>query len=56
MPLAAALVELEEGPRLITNIVQADGTRLRSGMPVELVYEDHDDFTLPQFRLVSKTI
>jgi uncharacterized protein len=53
MPLAAALVELAEGPRLITNIVQAGGAPLTSGMPVEVVYEDHEDFTLPQFRLVS---
>jgi uncharacterized OB-fold protein len=52
MPLAAALVELEEGPRLITNVVQADGTPPVSGMPVEVVYEDHDGFTLPQFRPV----
>lgn len=52
MPLAAALVELEEGPRLITNIVQTNGTPV-SGMPVEVVYEDHDEFTLHQFRPMS---
>jgi uncharacterized protein len=52
LPLAAALVELAEGPRLITNIVQADGAPLVSGMPVEVVFEDHGDFTLPQFRPV----
>lgn len=55
MPLAAALVELAEGPRLITNIVQADETPLVSGLPVEVVFEDHEDFTLPQFRPVSAT-
>ncbi|HEX3966147.1 MAG TPA: OB-fold domain-containing protein [Trebonia sp.] len=49
MPLAAALVQLAEGPRLITNIVQADGAPLASGMPVEVVFEDHVEFTLPQF-------
>lgn len=54
LPLAAALVELAEGPRLITNIVQADGVRLTSGLPVEVVFEDHEDFTLPQFRPTSQ--
>lgn len=54
LPLPAALVELAEGPRLITNIVQADGAQLASGLPVQVVFEDHEDFTLPQFRPTSQ--
>jgi uncharacterized OB-fold protein len=53
MPLAAALVELEEGPRLITNIIASDGQEIRSGSCVEIAFEDHDGFTLPQFTIAG---
>lgn len=53
IPLAAVLVELAEGPRLITNIVSADAAPLTSGLPVEVVFEEHSEFTLPQFRPAS---
>jgi uncharacterized OB-fold protein len=37
-----AIVELDEGPRLMTNLVgiEPDPARIRIGMPVEVVYED----------------
>jgi len=50
-PLPVALVELEEGTRLVTNIVGCEPDELSVGMPVvcELVAFD-DELTLPQFR------
>ena len=46
------LVEIEEQPdiRLMTNIVEIDPQRVRIGMPVEVVFEDHDPVYLPVFR------
>lgn len=52
-PYVVALVELHEGVRLLTNLVEVppDPARVRIGMPVELVYEDvTPEITLPKFR------
>ena len=52
-PYVLAVVELEEGPRLMTNLVgvEADPVRVRIGMPVEVVFEDvSSEVTLPRFR------
>jgi uncharacterized OB-fold protein len=49
-----ALVELVEGPRMVTNIVEADPADLEIGTAVELCFEDLDDGTrLAQFRPAS---
>ncbi len=46
-----ALVELEEGTRLVTNLVDVAIDHLSFGMAVEVVYETFDgDVTLPLFR------
>jgi uncharacterized OB-fold protein len=50
-PLIAALVELEEGVRIVSNVVGVRPDQLRIGMPLEVTYIDtHDDVTLHQFR------
>ncbi len=52
-PYAIAVVELEEGPRMMTNIVDSLQTpeALVLDMPLELVFEKIDDkISLPQFR------
>ena len=50
-PHAVALIELEEGTRLVSNIVGVDPASVRIGMPVELTMVAVDDeLTLPQFR------
>ena len=52
-PYSIAVVELEEGPRLMTNIVETPQTpeALVLDMPVEVVFEDFgDEITLPLFR------
>ncbi len=51
LPYVVALVELDEGPKLVTNIVGADPALLEIGQPVEVVFEKIDDqVTLPKFR------
>jgi uncharacterized OB-fold protein len=45
VPFVVALVELEEGVRMISNIVHCPWERVCIGMPVEVVYEDIDDDT-----------
>jgi uncharacterized OB-fold protein len=51
LPYVLAYVELEEGVRLLTNIVDCDPEAVRIGMPVEVVFEDATAaVTLPKFR------
>ncbi|HZT05767.1 MAG TPA: Zn-ribbon domain-containing OB-fold protein [Chloroflexota bacterium] len=55
-PYVAAIVELEEGPRMPTNLVgvEPDPAAIRIGMPLEVVFEDvTDEISLPQFRPVG---
>lgn len=52
-PLVVGLVELEEGTRLLTNIVDLAAERMEIGMPVELVLREvSPGRTLPMFRPV----
>ena len=49
-PMVVALIELEEGAMMTSNIVVADPNTLAIGMPVRLRYEKiSDDITLPVF-------
>jgi len=51
IPYNVALVELEEGPRLITNIVGIPNEAIAIGMPVEVAFDDvTDEVTLVKFR------
>jgi uncharacterized OB-fold protein len=38
-----AYVQLDEGPRILTNIVHTDPQTVKIGMPVEVVFEDFDE-------------
>jgi len=50
-PYNVALVKLEEGPGLHSNIVECRNEDLRAGMPVEVVFEDRSgEIALPKFR------
>ncbi len=50
-PYAIAVVELEEGPRMMTNIVDCDPESVRIGMKVEVTFDDAtEEVTLPMFR------
>lgn len=53
-PVVVALIELEEGAMLTSNIVNADPQTIKIGMPVKLVYEQVSaDVTLPVFEVSS---
>jgi len=51
-PYVMALVELEEGPRLTANILEVEPSpeAVHVGMPLEVVFEDRGEITVPQFR------
>lgn len=57
VPYITALVELDEGPRMMTNLVEVepDPERIRCDAPVEVVFtEVAEGVTLPLFRLVEQ--
>ena len=53
-PYAVALIEVDEGPVMMSNIVGPNALKARIDDRVEVVFEDIDDITLPRFRLVSE--
>ncbi len=48
-PYVVALVQLDEGPRLISNIVGCEPEEVSVDMPVRVRFEDVGDFKLPRF-------
>jgi uncharacterized OB-fold protein len=51
LPYIVALVDLEEGVRVTSNIVECTPEIIHVGMPVEVIYEQvTEEITLPQFR------
>ena len=53
-PYVVALVNLDEGPRLTTNIVGIDPEDLHYGMRLEIVFDDvTPEITLAKFRPAS---
>jgi uncharacterized OB-fold protein len=54
LPYVMAYVQLDEGPRILTNIVHTDPQVVRIGMPVEVVFEDFDEgLALPKFQRLT---
>lgn len=52
VPYVLAMIDLEEGPRLISNIVDCEIDRVHVGAPVRVSFEAIDDSTgVPLFRL-----
>lgn len=50
VPYAAAIVDLEEGPRMMTRVVGADFADLRVGMALQVTFEEEtEQVTLPVF-------
>jgi uncharacterized protein len=49
-PRVVALVELDEGPRLVSNLTGAASADVRNGMRVEVGFDEVDGVRLPQFR------
>lgn len=54
LPYVTALVDLPEGPRMISNVVDCPHSELRNGMDLEVVFvEVADGVVLPKWRPVS---
>jgi uncharacterized OB-fold protein len=50
VPYVAAVVDLAEGPRLMTNVVECDPATLAVGMALRVAYEARtDEVTVPVF-------
>ena len=51
VPYNIAVVELDEGVRMTTNVVGCANDELRIGMPLEVTFEQvSDDVAIPKFR------
>jgi len=54
IPYNVAEVELDEGPRLMTNIVNVSNEEIKAGIPVEIIYDDvAEELTLAKFQPLS---
>ena len=52
-PYVIAVVELEEGPRMMTNLIdiEPDPDKIKCDIPVQIHYDDvTEEITLPKFR------
>jgi hypothetical protein len=50
MARIVALVELDEGVRLVSNLVGIDAADVENGLLLEVVFAEVDGIVLPQFR------
>lgn len=50
VPYIVAVVELEEGPRFLTELIGVEPGAVTIGMPVEVSFTERDGTTLPLFR------
>ena len=51
IPYNVVEVELDEGPRIIANLLGVANREIRSGMPVEVVFDDvTEEITLAKFK------
>ena len=54
-PVTIVLVDLEEGPRLMSSLVDADPGRVSVGDRVSVEFEDwSEEFSLPVFRVIEE--
>jgi len=44
-----AVIELREGPRLVSNVIGCAPEDVHIGLPVRVRFENVGDFTLPRF-------
>jgi uncharacterized OB-fold protein len=52
LPVVVAYVELDEGPRVLTNLVDCDPADVEVGAPVDVTFVDTDeDLSIPVFEL-----
>lgn len=54
LPYVLALIDLDEGVRMMANIVDCAPEDVEIGMPVSVMFEDRDGIALPQYRPVDQ--
>jgi uncharacterized OB-fold protein len=50
VPYVAAVVDLAEGPRMMTNIEGSEHDEIEIGMQLRVAFRDEGDFVIPVFR------
>ena len=51
IPYAVAIIQLDEGPRMESNLIVPDLEKIRIDMPVEVFFDDvTDEVSLPKFK------
>ena len=51
LPYVLALVELDEGVKMFTNIIECDPNKVKIGMPVEVTFvQANQQITIPYFK------
>lgn len=56
LPYVVALIDLQEGPRMISNIVECDHDKLENGMELEVLFDDvSGEISLPKWRPVDES-
>lgn len=54
-PYNVAIIQLDEGPRFISNVVGIDNDHIEVDMPVQVTFEDvAPDVSIPRFKPVGK--
>jgi uncharacterized OB-fold protein len=52
LPYNVSIIELDEGPRMFSNVIGCSNDDLHIGLPVKVVFDDvTDEVTLPKFEL-----
>ncbi len=54
MPYVVAIIELDEGPRMLSNLIECEQGKIKNGMRLEVVFDDvSPDVTLPKWKPAS---
>ena len=55
VPYAVAWIDLDEGPRLMSNVIGVDdpSSDVHCGQRVQLEWEEHDELSIPLFRVAE---
>ncbi|HJL60493.1 MAG TPA: Zn-ribbon domain-containing OB-fold protein [Pseudomonadales bacterium] len=50
VPYVVAWIDLDEGPRLLSNVIDVAPEEVSIGQRVELTWEEHDELNIPLFK------
>ncbi len=53
VPYVVALIDLREGCRMVSNIVDCDPEKITAQMPVQVTFRESGAFKLPVFRAAA---